>query len=115
MEFIHGIIFLTVLVIAIAYGKKHNSLLKKTYCSPFKIVLLNEINDVMNGHVLSIFKDFFQIVFKSNTIFSIFVLNCLTYHFNLRLLITAIKNMIDVNIDLARSKCLELFDFLNKC
>ena len=58
MEFINGIIYLTVLVLAFAYGKKHDSLLEITYCTPFieKKVFLNEINDVINGHVLSILK-----------------------------------------------------------
>ena len=61
------------------------------------------MNDVINGHYLSIFKHFFNNVIKSNTLFSMFVLRCLKDHFNLRLLITAIKNMIDANIDLPPS------------
>ena len=49
------------------------------------------------------FKHFLHNVIKYNTFFSMFVLKCLTDHFNLRLLMTAIKNMIDANINLPQS------------
>ena len=96
MEFINGIIFLTVLVIAIAYGKKQDSLLKITYCISFIQNSLIKMKLTMSSAAM-----FYRFFLSLITLWkAMFVLKCLKYHFNLRLLITAIKNMIDVNIDL---------------
>ena len=98
MEFINGIIFLTVLVIAIAYGKKHDSLWKITYCTSFIHNSFINMTLTMSSAAM-----FYRILNMSLITLwkAMFVLKCLKYHFNLRLLITAIKNMIDVNIDLS--------------
>lgn len=98
MEFVNGIIFLIVLVIAIAYGKKHGSLLKITYCTSFIQNSLIKMKLTMSSAAM-----FYRFLNMSLIKLwkAMFVLKCLKYYCNLRLLITAIMKMIDVNIDLS--------------